>query len=150
MAFLYGSAMWEGMGGCRRADTQFNALMASHTNRELELMLAGVKPFAAFLLDGGLTEDEALGGQCFAAHVAAGRIVRFESAIAEIGADGQPMRRLLFALPGEEWRFEQYVTLMNSMREGWSYEKERQEGTLLGYSDAENDAHIERLRARKL
>lgn len=122
--------------------------MVSHTNRELSLMLAGVKPLAAFLLDGGLTEDQALSGQPFAAHVAEGRIVRFEIATNEIGLDSQPMRRLLFALPGEEWRFERYIALMDSMREGWSDEKERQEGTLLGYSDAENDAHIARLRAR--
>ena len=122
--------------------------MASHTNRELDLMLAGVKPFAAFLLDGGLTEDETLSGQPFAGHVAAGRIVRMERATKEMGMDGQPMRRLLFALPGEEWRFELYIALMDLLtREGWSYEKERQEGTLLGYTDAENDVHIARLMA---
>ena len=124
-------------------------LMTSHTNRELELMLAGVKPFAAFLLDGGLTEEEAISGQPFADHVATGRIVRFERATSDLGKDGQPMRRLLFALPGEEWRFELYIALMDSLRDGWSYEKERQEGTLLGYSDAENDAHIARLMASK-
>lgn len=136
-------------GGCRRADAQFNAVMASHTNRELELMLAGVKPLAAFLLDGALAEEDALGGQPFASHVAAGRIVRFERPTNDLGKDGQPMRRLLFALPGEEWRFEPYIALMDSLKEGWSNEKERQEGTLLGYSDAENDAHIARLVTRK-
>lgn len=123
--------------------------MASHTNRELELMLAGAKPFAAFLLDGGLTEEQALNGQPFADYVASGRIVRLETAISAIGIDGQPMRRLCFALPGEEWRFERYCMLMDSRSEGWSHEKERQEGTLLGYSDAENDAHIARLMAGK-
>lgn len=123
--------------------------MPSHTNRELELMLAGVKPFAAFLLDGGLTEDEALSGQPFAANVAVGRIVRFEKETREIGMDGRPMRRLLFALPGEEWLFERYIALMDSMIEGWNYEKEREEGTLLGYTAAENDAHIARLIASK-
>lgn len=112
-------------------------------------MLAGVKPLAAFLLDGGLAEEEALGRQAFATHVAAGRIVRFERATNEIGIDGRPMRRLLFALPGEEWRFDRYIALLDSMRDGWDYEKERQEGELLGYSDAENDAHIERLMAKK-
>lgn len=123
--------------------------MASHTNRELELMLAGAKPFAAFLLDGGLTEEQALNGQPFADYVAAGRIVRLERAIRAIGVDGQPMRRLCFALLGEEWRLERYCMLMDSLSEGWSHEKERQEGTLLGYSDAENDAHIARLIARR-
>lgn len=112
-------------------------------------MLAGVKPFAAFLLGGGLTEDEALSGQPFAANVAVGRIVRFEKETREIGMDGRPMRRLLFALPGEEWRFERYIALMDSMIEGWNYEKEREEGTLLGYTAAENDAHIARLIASK-
>jgi hypothetical protein len=119
--------------------------MASHTNRELELMLAGVKPLATFLLDGGLTEDQALSGQPFAEHVAAGRIVRLERLISDIGTDGNPMRRLLFALPGEEWRFELYIALMDSLKDGWSHDKERQEGALLGYTDAEIDAHIARL-----
>lgn len=123
--------------------------MGSHANRELELMLAGEKPFAAFHLDGGLTEDEALGGQPFGDHVDAGRLVRFEWVTGDLGMDGQPMRRLLFALPGEEWRFEPYVTLMDSLKEGWSHDKERQQGVLLGYTDAENDAHIARLIAKK-
>jgi hypothetical protein len=109
-------------------------------------MLAGSKPFAAFLLDGGLTEEQALSGQPFQIHVNAGRIIRFELGV-ELG--GLPMRRLLFALPGEEWRFEAYCTLMDSLSDGWSEEKERQEGTLLGYTDAENDAHISRRRAAK-
>jgi hypothetical protein len=109
-------------------------------------MLAGTKPFAAFLLDGGLTEDQALSGQAFQAHVDAGRILRFD---VEIEVDGLPMRRILFALPGEEWRVTPYCALMDSLASGWSEEKERQEGTLLGYTDAENDAHIARLRARK-
>lgn len=112
-------------------------------------MLEGVKPFAAFLLDGGLTEEEALSGQPFDSYVAAGRILRLETTISDIGMDGQPMRRLLFALPGEEWRFELYIALMDSQRDGWSHEKERQEGALLGYTDAENDAHIARLIAAK-
>ncbi len=116
--------------------------MGSHINRELSLMLAGSKPLAAFLLDGGLTEEQALSGQPFQIHVDAGRIVRFE---VEIQLRGLTMRRLLFAVPGEEWRFEAYCALMDSMREGWSGEKERQEGVLLGYTDAENDAHISRL-----
>lgn len=123
--------------------------MAFHTNRELELMLAGAKPFAAFLLDGGLTEDQALGGQPFADHVATGRIIRLERDTSDIGMDGKPMRRLLFALPGEEWRFEPYIALMDSLKDGWSHEKERQEGVLLGYTDTENDAHIARLIANR-
>jgi len=123
--------------------------MATHTNRELELMLAGAKPFAAFLLDGGLTEEEALSGQPFADYVASGRIVPLERTISAIGMDGQPMRRLCFALPGEEWRFERYFDLMDSLSEGWSHEKERRQGTLLGFSAAENDAHIKRLIASK-
>ena len=77
--------------------------MASHTNRELRLMLEGSKPFAAFLLDGGLTEEQALSDQPFERYVDEGRIVRFE---APVEINGLPMTRLLFALPGEEWRFD--------------------------------------------
>jgi len=117
--------------------------MVSHTNRELTLMLAGSKPLAAFLLDGDLTEDQAFSGQPFQAHVEAGRILRFET---EVQQNGLSMRRILFTLPGEEWRVEAYCRLMDSMSEGWSDAKERQEGILLGYTDAENDAHIARLR----
>ena len=119
--------------------------MASHTNRELSLMLAGAKPFAAFVLDGVLTEEQALSDQPFQRYVDAGRIVRREVPVV---LSGLPMCRLLFALPGEEWRFDKYCALMESMSDGWNEDKERQEGALLGYTDEENDAHIERLRAR--
>lgn len=120
--------------------------MTSHTNRELSLMLAGAKPFAAFLMDGDLTEEEALSGQPFQQHVDSGRILRFDVSFS-IG--GVAMRRIMFALPGQEWRFAAYSALMDSLPHGWSEAQERQEGSLLGYTDAENDAHIALLRERR-
>jgi len=120
--------------------------MEIHTNRDLSRMLAGTKPLAAFLLDGGLTEEQALSEQPFQEYVQEGRIIRFE---VDITMNGRPMRRLLFALPGQEWRFEAYCALLDLLSEGWSEDKERREGALLGYTDAENDAHIASQRAAK-
>ncbi|HVY84651.1 MAG TPA: hypothetical protein VG943_05935 [Caulobacterales bacterium] len=118
----------------------------AHTNRELLMMLRGAKPFAAFTQEIGLiTEADALSGQPFDRHVADGVIVRRDY---DRESDGMTVRRILFALPGEEWRFDEYNALMESASQGWDDVKERRQGELLGYTDWENDAHLARRRLR--
>jgi len=47
---------------------------------------------------------------------------------------------------GEEWRFDEYIALVESVSEGWNDTKERREGELLGYTDSQNDIHLARRR----
>jgi hypothetical protein len=54
------------------------------------------------------------------------------------------IRRVLYALPGEEWRIDAYLKIWETAkRTGWSEQLEREEGTLLGYEDWQNDIHME-------
>lgn len=56
------------------------------------------------------------------------------------------MRDVYFALPGQEWRIDAYLLLVEvGYRSGWADCYERYEGALLGYGDAENDWHIAHL-----
>jgi hypothetical protein len=51
--------------------------------------------------------------------------------------------RVLFCLPGEEWRFKAYDLMCQlSEKIGWNDTLERMEGTLLGYEDWQNDWHM--------
>jgi hypothetical protein len=122
-----------------------------HTDRELALMLAGTKPLAAFC-----DEYPSLHGlyiipeREFEPHVAAGRLVKREqiepAAATAPAVKGQRMgtRRVLYAVPGEQWRIDAYLLLWKTAKEsGWNEGFERMEGSLLGYADWENDFHIE-------
>jgi hypothetical protein len=54
------------------------------------------------------------------------------------------IRRVLYALPGEEWRIDAYLLLWKTAeKSGWNERFARLEGTLLGYEDWQNDYHIE-------
>jgi hypothetical protein len=53
------------------------------------------------------------------------------------------IRRVLYALPGEEWRMDAYLKLWEtSKKTGWTAALEREEGTLLGYEEWQNDLHM--------
>ena len=122
-----------------------------HAERELALMLSGTKPLAAFS-----DEHPSLHGLCvipereFGPHVAAGRIIKREH-IEPPGPDspvvkGQRIgiRRVLYALSGEQWRIDAYLLLWKTANKSGRNEGfERLEGTLLGYEGWENDYHIE-------
>ena len=90
-----------------------------HTNRELEMMLAGAKPFAVFAHERveGFDKCDALAGQDFETHVARGtmsehvRTVRHATGEAEIDY-------YFYALPGEEWRVEAYLMLLELLHRG--------------------------------
>lgn len=117
-----------------------------HTNRELGLMLAGIKPLASFV-------DEA---DCFPVCVAryirlfdksvrTGRISRMDHHFErQVSGKIRRMHRILFALPGEEWRMSEYIELMDGGGP-WTKEHERREGELLGYEDWMNDYWIQHM-----
>ena len=124
-----------------------------HTDRELAMMLSGAKPLAYFVDDHPsphglyiIPERE------FEPHVAAGRIVRREQIFPpEPDAPVVQGRRIgvrlvLYALAGEEWRIDAYLLLLRKTAEksGWNEGFERMEGSLLGYTDWQNDDHLQR------
>jgi hypothetical protein len=121
-----------------------------HTGRELAMMLAKTKPLAAFSDDHPNPQGEStIPEQEFDPYVRVGRIIKREFIVApspdapEI--NGQPIgsRRVLYALPGEEWRIDAYLQLWQTMKTtGWTAALEREEGTLLGYEDRQNDIHM--------
>ena len=122
-----------------------------HTNFELPLMLEGRKPLAVFG-DGYPSDwfDNHLAP--FEPFVAAGRIVRRivdepMPHIKERRPDLDGIRHVYFALPGEEWRIDAYLLLMDSCKSGeaWTDVQERLQGSLLGYEDWQNDWWIEHL-----
>ncbi len=107
----------------------------THTGRELALMLAGRKPLATFVEV--VPDDSELGiipEDKFAPHVQAGRMSRFEYTTTPKGLGNRKMRRVLYALPGEEWRFRAHQMIWQLADEyGWSDSFEKIEGFLLGY-----------------
>jgi hypothetical protein len=125
-----------------------------HTGRELAMMLKQTKPLAVFCDDypkhrdlGVIPERE------FEPHARAGRIVKREH-IEPPGPDAPVIngerigsRRVLYALSGQEWRIDAYKRLWETAkRTGWSEQLEREEGTLLGYEDWQNDIHMKEWR----
>ena len=51
----------------------------------------------------------------------------------------------LYAQRNEAWRIDDYIAMQTEgALTGWSERLERLQGTLLGYSERENDLHVER------
>jgi hypothetical protein len=128
-----------------------------HTSFELPLMLEGRKPLAVFG-EGYPSDwlDDYLAS--FEQFVQAGRIVRRiidtpMPHIKERRPDLDGIRNVYFALPGEEWRIDAYLLLMETHHKSdvaWNDSQERFQGSLLGYEDWQNDWWIEqRVKRRK-
>jgi hypothetical protein len=49
------------------------------------------------------------------------------------------IQEVYFALPGQEWRIDAYVQLLESSAGAWDDKRERRQGELLGYEDWQND-----------
>jgi hypothetical protein len=107
--------------------------LASHTGRELLLMLAGKKPFAHFHRFDRPEEDGIVPEALFEPYVRAGRFIRIDQ-IVEMTPHGAS-RRIFYAIAGEEWRIEAYKTLWRLAEKygRWDETLERMEGYLLGY-----------------
>ena len=112
-----------------------------HTNRELGLMLRGVKPLSSFGSVPGADPDCIVRYlRMFDRHVELGRFVkRVQTTI--ISAPKSPythIDHIYYALPGEEWRVDAMLELLRRPG-GWSDDREREFGSLLGYGDWQND-----------
>ncbi|HEY4140520.1 MAG TPA: hypothetical protein VGM57_03850 [Pseudolabrys sp.] len=109
-----------------------------HTNRELGLMLRGSKPLAYFSEFIGHEPDICIRyWRMFDRHVDQGRIIKRE--VMDVAPDRPQLtlRRLLYALPGHEWRIDAMLALLDEA--GWCDDKEYRFGALLGYEAWQND-----------
>lgn len=117
-----------------------------HTGYELLLMLDGVKPFARFAIEypvvGDVFQEDAL----FEPHVRSGLLVKreidepFDRPIRSHGRTFEGVRKVFYALRGEEWRIDAYILLERQLDHGpWNDTLERLDGSLLGYTDKQND-----------
>lgn len=118
----------------------------THTGRELQLMLEGRKPLAMFYaFNDELPWEELVPDEAFAPHVDAGRMSREEIDIETTTPAGAPtlLKYVFYALRGQEWRIQLMGVMVRALRSGggWNETCERVQGTLLGYTPEENDAH---------
>jgi len=117
-----------------------------HTNRELGLMLRGVKPLAYFMEASGYEPDCMIRYfRLFDRHVASGRLIKRETLADFPNRPGVQFRRTFFALPAQDWRIDAMLALLDASGP-WSEEKERWFGELLGYEDWQNDYWLKWLR----
>ena len=116
-----------------------------HTNRELGLMLQGIKPLAYFAYLGQEDVPDCMARyfRMFDRHVLAGRFVK-QVHVKASHIPGRLLEKLFFMLPGEEWRATAMINLLDEPG-SWTKDKERRFGSLLGYEDWQNDFWISRL-----
>jgi len=114
-----------------------------HTNRELGMMLRGEKPLAVFSDFEDVFPQVLLRYlRIFDRYVLTGRFVKREHrASADIKGEAHILLTVLFAVPAEAWRIDEMINLRSNMS-AWTAEQERKEGTLLGYTDEQNDIWI--------
>jgi hypothetical protein len=109
-----------------------------HGGRELDLMLKGVKPLSVFSHVETPSNLARFLTKYFEPLVECGMLVS-----AKIDDDGSVAPTLMFALPGEAWRFEAYRLMADAARAtNWNDALERIEGALLGYSSEQNNYWI--------
>jgi hypothetical protein len=110
-----------------------------HTNRELGLMLRGVKPLAYFMEVVGREPDCLVRyWRMFDRQVALHRFIKRE--FVEPAPEHPPLQShsIFYSLPDEEWRIDALRTLL-AQPGAWSCDRERRFGELLGYEDWQNN-----------
>ena len=119
-----------------------------HTNRELGLMLRGIKPLAIFSdVVGNEPDCVTRYHRLFGRHVSEGRINRRTLESPVPGRQNWRSRQIFYTLPGEDWRVDEMLKLKNFYGR-WTNEHERRFGSLLGYEDWQNDIWLERYPVR--
>ncbi len=121
-----------------------------HTNRELGLMLRRQKPLAIFSdVEGTFPEVVLRYLRMFDRHVLAGEFVKAEHRHRfNLRGELRVILMILYALADEAWRIDEMIELHEqpSIR---TAEDERRFGTLLGYTDEQNDIWIARHYAKR-
>jgi hypothetical protein len=116
----------------------------SHTNRELILMLSGEKPLAVFYDFYPPTIDqEFIPKDKFEPHVINQRFIRREFILEDKLEPSRSMCWTLYALPEEAWRIEAFILMTKTAKiSGWNNGFQRMEGSLLGYTDEQNNEFL--------
>jgi hypothetical protein len=118
-----------------------------HTGYELALMLDGMKPFAKFDVGYPIEPGEFTVEALFEPHVRSGLLVKrvvdepFDPPIrTRSGRMFEGQRWVFYARRSEEWRIDAHLLLQRQHNHGpWNETLERLEGSLLGYTDAQNE-----------
>jgi hypothetical protein len=124
-----------------------------HPNRELILMLDGIKPLS--VLSGLIPKNDnfvEIPDYLFDPYVDVGRFIKREYCEPNVvkGTPYKGLRFVLYALEKEEWRIDAYLLVRNvSKKIGWTEPLTRIEGSLLGYTEWQNDAFIANLREKE-
>ena len=119
-----------------------------HTNRELGLMLRGIKPLAIFSdVVGNEPDCVTRYHRMFGRHVSEGRFNRRTLERPVPGRQNWRSRQVFYTLPREDWRVDEMLELKN-YHGRWTNEHERRFGSLLGYEDWQNDIWLERYPVR--
>jgi hypothetical protein len=138
-----------------RAHSVRDAPYLVHTGYELALMLDGRKPFAKFAVEYPAEPDDFPEEALFEPHVRSGLLIKrvtddepFERPIrSPSGRMYEGVRHIFYARRGEEWRIDAYILLWGHLDHGpWNEMLERLDGSLLGYTDAQNDWWLARRR----
>jgi hypothetical protein len=132
--------------------TPFDLPYEVHTRRELEFMLKRGKPLSHFS-DAYPPEpdDDVIPRAAFAPYVENGTFeMRVFVQLDPVSSSGRPYPRgsihVFYARPAEAWRIDAFIAMLGAAaKSGWNEGFERLEGSLLGYTDAQTDAHIEHL-----
>ena len=116
-------------------------------------MVSGRKPLCSLI--GSLPPDESfeeIPEYLFDPYVASAKLVKREYCEVNSGQSSsiKGLRVVLYALAAEAWRLDAYIQIRLAAKKfGWDESLMYQEGSLLGYSEPENDAWIEALRHRR-
>jgi hypothetical protein len=123
------------------------AFVGPDEGRELELMIAGTKPLSMFV-EPIPSESEYFPEADFDVLVSMGRLIKsvsVESVKTPDGKSGQ-VRRILYALPEEEWRIKSLLLVQNLyflLTPGWRPDLDRVIGLLLGYELKDIESFLE-------
>ncbi|MCX7380998.1 MAG: hypothetical protein NT133_06160 [Alphaproteobacteria bacterium] len=118
------------------------------------LMLDGVKPFAVFPVQYPVEPDDYQVDALFEPHVRSGLLVKrvidepFDKPVrSSLGRRFDGVRRVFYARRGEEWRIDAHILLWKQFDHGaWNETMERLLGSLLGYTDEQNNWWLGRRR----
>ena len=112
-----------------------------HTSRELPLMLEGKKPLSVFVSHNSICEKILFPEETYDTHVRNNRLFK------KINVISENERMVLYSLPGQQWRMDAYIFLMDVAKSrAWSSDFEFIEGGLLGYTNEENSHYIDYLK----
>jgi hypothetical protein len=135
--------------------TPFDEPYDIHTNRVLAFMLGRGKPLAHFC-DAYPPEpsEDVIPRAAFAAYVADAPDATFETCefvqLLRSQSPHNPQVRgtihVFYAQGSEAWRIDAYIAMIvEEEKSRWSELLERQQGTLLGYTDEQNKQHLEHM-----